>query len=716
MPRILAVDDNVQNRYMLEVLLKGQGHTVDTAVNGEEALDIARRNLPDLVLSDILMPGMDGFALCREWKSDEKLCRVPFVFYTATYTDPKDERFALSLGADGFLVKPTEPEELVGFLEGVLAKCERLEPGSQPALGDDDVAYLQQYNEALVRKLESRTLQLEQRNNALDQQLAELQRVHEALRASEKKYRRLVESLERDYIIYSHDTAGVFTYASPSVVNVLGYTQEEFQTHYARYLTDNPINEEARRCTGAAIGGEPQAPFVAELRRRDGTVCQLEVVERPVLDEGGSVVAVEGIAHDITERLRAEAERTRLATVVEQTGEGVVITDAEGVIQYVNPSFERTTGYTPEEALGKTPRILKSGQHDDEFYRKLWSTITAGRIWTGRIVNKRKDGSLFTELATISPIKDQQGAIVGHAAIKRDMTEQILLEEELQQAGKMEAVGELAGGVAHDFNNCLTVIMASAQMLRQKMATDERCHRSVESILDASRQAAGVTKSLLTFSRRVPTEKRPLDLRETVEEAARMLGSLLPATIELVVDTAGDAPIRVDADATQIQQIIINLAVNARDAMPEGGILRVSVAPSGDEQVGDMPGTSPSGETYARLAVSDAGTGMSEEVRARAFDPFFTTKPRGKGTGLGLSIIHRIVTDHGGHIDVQSEEGKGTTFTILIPQLDTEQTVAKMAGTGRIAGEGARPAAEDGPPVCRPGAKSPEAQPTSTPS
>ena len=379
------------------------------------------------------------------------------------------------------------------------------------------------------------------------------------------------------------------------------------------------------------------------------------------------------------EHRRVEAERKRLVTAIEQAAEAVVITDPEGTIQYVNPAFHRITGYTREEVLGQNPRVLKSEEHDRAFYQKLWDTITSGDTWNGRFTNKKKDGTLYLEDATISPVCDNSGKIVNFVSVKRDITREVALEKELRQAQKMEAVGQLAGGVAHDFNNLLTAITGYAELVQDELADNQRAIEFLGYVMEAAAQAAGVTRSLLTFSRKTEADKESVDLRKVVQKSSHFLRHVLPTSIELVADVAAAEALWVSADSTQLQQVIMNLAVNARDAMPDGGTLRVA-ASYGAAAIG-------SATAEVRLVVSDTGTGMAPEVREHIFEPFFTTKPRGQGTGLGLSIIHGIVKDHGGSIDVESEPGRGTTFTVTLPGLEAE-AVAEMADPATAAPRG----------------------------
>jgi len=266
----------------------------------------------------------------------------------------------------------------------------------------------------------------------------------------------------------------------------------------------------------------------------------------------------------------------------------------------------------------------------------------------------------------ISAIAGRLGRIIERVRAEEDRE---ALLEQLHQAHKMEAVGQLAAGVAHDFSNVLTVIRGHADRAGTMLPDAERARKELELIQEATHQAAELTRALLTFSRRLPTEKQPIDLCVVVKETERLLRRVLPATVELEVDAACESPIWVNADQTQVHQVILNLAINARDAMPDGGTLRVTLSSTTESNAFDLPQSPGSVESFARLVVSDTGVGMPPDVQTHIFEPFYTTKTRGQGTGLGLSIVHGIVKAHKGNVEVRSEVGKGTTFTIVLPCL-----------------------------------------------
>jgi len=514
-------------------------------------------------------------------------------------------------------------------------------------------------------------------------------------------------------------------------------------------------------------------------------------------------------------------QQSLLSVILECAGEAIVLTDGSGIIQYVNPAFEEQTGYRLEEVLGKRPSILKSGQHDENFYRRLWQTLMDGKIWRGRIVNRRKDGALYTADETISPVRDVHGKNRHFISIERDVTEQLQaenslreserryrllaentadiiltiaydltisfaspslqrvsgippervlqcpldhlfgaassrrlastietllvceeqgvssethavtldaelltsgctplwteaalscmrdehgnctgvlavlretterrrLEEELRQSQKMEAVGQLAGGVAHDFNNILTAIQGYTELLSESDTISEHDREMVGEVGDAANRATGLTRQLLAFGRKQELQPEHVDVNHAVVQMSGMLRRLLGELIELETHLGADLPI-VYMDKVQLEQVLLNLAVNARDAMPEGGGLTIA------SSLRAIPAHIRAGEAeaspgrYVVLSVSDTGVGMDEETKARIFEPFFTTKRLGHGTGLGLSTIYGIIKQSGGHICVESTLGKGTRFEVYFPAAMGGAVPTPIEGPRERPGEG----------------------------
>jgi PAS domain S-box-containing protein len=422
-----------------------------------------------------------------------------------------------------------------------------------------------------------------------------------------------------------------------------------------------------------------------------GRTFELSIAKIPAAD--GSAGRIVQIARDVTDTLRQEEERRRLSTAIEQTSEMVVITDTQGSIRYINPAFSETTGYTRDEAIGQNMNLLKSGRHDDAFYRQLWETILSGRAWKGRLINRAKDGTLFSEMTTISPIVDADRTVSAFVAVKRDISREEALEKQLQQAVKLEAIGTLAGGIAHDFNNILSAILGYAQIAKEQLKEGDPLIYPLNHILAAGDRAAELISQILTFSRQDLGNKpfRALKAQSIIKEALKLLRSSFPSTIKLTYRIDDEAP-AIMADAGQIHQVIMNLCTNARQAIEtEHGTIHVTVtAVELHEADGALhhPGL-PAGR-YLKISVTDGGCGIDETIRQRIFDPFFTTKPKDRGTGLGLAVVHGIVKKHRGEISVTSEPGHGTTFDIFLPAIAepsetaTEKPAPVRGGSERI--------------------------------
>jgi PAS domain S-box-containing protein len=379
------------------------------------------------------------------------------------------------------------------------------------------------------------------------------------------------------------------------------------------------------------------------------------------------------ISVDITVLESAQAELKRLAAAIEHAAETVVVTDAAGNIQYVNPAFESETGYRREEALGQNPRLLKSGKHDDSFYRDMWNTLLSGGTWQGHLVNKRKDGRLYTEKARISPVRDASGAISNFVAVKHDITRELELEQGYREGQKMQAVGTLAAGIAHDFNNILGLILGHAEMMQLSGAVAGHATDSVRQILLASTRAKGLVKQILNLSRRGKQEKIPLNLRPLIRESSEFLQSSLPANIQLVIDLDPEAG-RVLADPGLIQQVVVNICTNAFQSMEKkGGVLaiRLTNTTAGDEKGLVVDEGAPT--DFVKISISDTGTGIEPGVMERIFEPYFTTRAVGQGQGLGLAVAHGIISSHGGAIKVSSRVGEGSTFNVFLPRIKENQ-------------------------------------------
>lgn len=572
MQRILVVDDDGKNRYLLEVLLKKLGYDVQSAGNGKEALEAARIHPPDLAISDILMPAMDGFTLCRRWKSDEKMKKIPFIFYTATYTGADDEEFALSLGADRFLVKPMEVDALALIIRDAISKPAKAPPGTG---GADEAASLRTYGETVSRKLEKKVSDLERANRELERIMEERRRAEEALRESETKY---------------------------------------------RIVADNTYHWEFWQ-------------------------------------------------------------------------------DDKGAFRYVSPSCKRITGREPGE-LSREPGLLLRIMHpeDRQKYERHLEEKEARRESGSlefRIIHA--DGTVRWIAHDCQPLFDPEGRFLGTRGSNRDITENKDLEEQLRHAQRVEMVGRLAGGVAHDLNNILTVIIGFSAIVKERLGRDDPAMSTIDQIYKAAERAAVLTGGMLAFSRRRPVDRRPVDLNGLLRGMEPFMRTMIGADVELSISTAPE-DVTVSADAGQLEQVVMNLAANARDAIRGSGAITISTtAIDMDDEFIRVHGYGTRGRC-AVISVSDTGIGMGDEIKQKMFEPFFTTKEAGKGTGLGLPIVYGIVKDHRGFINVYTEPGKGTTFRILLPAVgETVHAETAREGMRNLRGHETIMVADDDP-------------------
>jgi PAS domain S-box-containing protein len=502
--------------------------------------------------------------------------------------------------------------------------------------------------------------------------------------ASEARYRSLVEHAPD--IIYSYSDRRGGLYYSPRVEEVLGHTPQYLLDH--PFLWQESIHfEDAPRVAAAVKGLESGQHFQVEYRVRDRSGGWRWLLDRSIgLSSGGDEIVIDGLATDITERKQGEEELRRLAAAVEQAPASIVITDQDGRIQYVNPAFEKLTGYSRQEAIGQKPSILKSGKQDDEFYRNLWATISGGQVWTGRIANLAKGGRLFTETAVIAPVRDLLGEIRSYVAVKRDITSELETQRQLDEVLKLESVGRLAGGIAHDFNNLLTIILGGTESLKEDLrGTGAACMEVVDDMRAAGERARDLTGKLLAFARRQVIEPVPLNLNNLIRDSEKLLRRLLREDIVLAVNLQPNLW-TTRLDPSQVEQVLLNLAVNGGDAMPSGG--RLTIETANFQVTGAFvplhPGIEPG--HYVRMIVQDSGTGMAPEVVARIFEPFFTTKPIGRGTGLGLSTVYGIVKQSGGFIRVESAPGYGSSFELLFPRVPDEEVDRTKEAASRPAG------------------------------
>ncbi len=491
--------------------------------------------------------------------------------------------------------------------------------------------------------------------------------INKALQESEEKYRILSEqSLTGVYLIQEDK----LVYANPKLAEIFGYHSPRLliNKNIAHLLPEKTLPEIKKIITYLLEGKATDMKYEFQAKKKDGSFIDVETFGKRIHYNGKP--AVLGVILDITERKKNIQTIQKLSKAIEQSPVATVITDTKGTIEYVNPAFTEITGYTYEEAIGQNPRILKSGKMPDELYKDLWETITRGKVWKGEMINRRKDGELIWEYLIISPLFNERGEITHFLASKENITEKKKLENDLLQKQKMEAIGRLAGGIAHDFNNMLTVINGYSQLILHKMPKDDPLYKKIEQIYQAGERAKNLTSQLLTFSRKQIRQPDIINLNTLIRDMEKMLIRLIGEDVQIV--TRPDENLwTIESDKSQLEQILLNLAINARQAMPEGGQLRISTqnVVVDESFVATHPGTK-SGK-YVLLKITDTGKGMDEETQKHIFEPFFTTKPTGQGTGLGLATVYGIVKQNGGYIEVKSRLNHGTTFFIYFPAVES---------------------------------------------
>ncbi len=694
--RILAVDDDPESLYMIRALFQGNGFEVVSARNGREAVDRARADAPDLIVSDILMPEMDGYQLCREVRADEALSGIPFLFYTATYTDRKDREFAMSLGADAFLVKPMEPEELLRAVRGAVSG-RKPSPRDDGQLSPGEREFLRRHNEALFRKLEKKIAELETASAKIRADDARLESLLRMAQAGYVSTREVLERAVREALVLCGGRFGaVFLRGRTDGELALACCcRDDMGTCTAEKLPPGLLPERCGLWEEAVLrgtslirndfrpgeaGGAPSAPE------------RLLVV--PVV-RGGAVAAVVGLAGKpsdygewdarqlallmesawtLAERMQMERNiresETRFSDLLEGISLAMLIVSPGGTVTFCNPFLLGLTSRSPHETVERNwldlfvpaSQQARHAEVIDEVYR-------TGRPQTfdGEVVARGRSNRMITWNACA--LRDSEGSIDAIALVGVDVTDHRETEEQLRQSQKMEALGTMAGGVAHDFNNILTVILSCASLLKPGMEKGSKNEALVGEIVTSVERASQMTRSLLAFGRKQATNLAPCDLNEVLVGLEKSLKRLIREDIDFRV-SRHERPVPGLLDRGQIEQLIVNLAVNARDAMPGGGALSI-----GTSEVEVLPGKEgdPRSEVppgrYGVLTVSDTGVGMDAETLRRVFEPFFTTKGPEKGTGLGLSIVYGIVTRHGGHIRVSSRKGRGTTFRVYLPIL-----------------------------------------------
>ena len=488
--------------------------------------------------------------------------------------------------------------------------------------------------------------------------LTERRRAETALRESEARFRELADMLP--LAVFEIEDHGGLTFANRNALMTFGYDQADYERGLNVFQIIIPDDRSrAIEKAMAVMNGQQSVGTEYTAMRKNGEHFPIMVYTNALANQRKGL---RGIVLDLTEQKRAEEQLRLQSAALQSAANAIVITDRDGNVTWVNPSYTRLTGYSFEEVIGESTRILKSGKQSSEFYKNLWDTILSGRMWNKELVNKRKDGSLYNEEMTVTPVLNTQGEITHFVAIKQDVTERKKLQEQLIHAQKMEGIGTLAGGIAHDFNNILGIILGYSTLLAHTKNDAQKFSENMAAISQAVQRGANLVRQILTFARKSETSFELVDLNTMAKELLSMLMQTFPKIISFSHNFQEGVPL-INADPSQIHQALLNLCVNARDAMPKGGTLSLSTGLVSGEDLRKRLSVANESQ-YVFVAVSDTGVGMSEHLKSRVFEPFFTTKEPGKGTGLGLAVVYGIVNAHHGFIDVESEQGKGTAFRL----------------------------------------------------
>ncbi len=656
--KILVVDDNENARVFLERALKSKGYDVDCAANGYEALSLAAQHPPGLIISDILMPEMDGFELCRRIKTDEALCSIPFIFYTATYTNDEDRELALKLGADRFLIKPMDHDDLIGTIQDLLNEYKDLgHPARQRDTSKDNLFYAR-HLETVTQKLNKKIKELEVERSRLQQ--------------SEQQIRLLLESTAEG--IFGIDLEGNITFANPACKQELGCTNDDELTGESVHNLICPGGPDNPDCLlddcliyETLNKQEPAHTDSLIFRRTDGTLFPVECWSHPIIQDNRMIGAVITFIN-ITSRKNAEKafqdSESRYRHILESMGDAVYICSKEhNTIEYMNSAMIQIIGYDPSGECCKAALIQKVGECS-------WCPDENGiqdRAFKDKVLFA-KNGRIYHASAT--PVSNEPGESSILITL-RDITETRHAEEKLRQAQKMQAIGALAGGIAHDFNNILSPILGFSQILKEELPPGSNAHEDIIEIYKAGLRGRDLVKQILAFGRQSDAEKSVISIQTILKEVCKLVRSIIPSNISIVKEIENDCG-GVLADPTQIHQVCMNLITNAYQAIGEtNGEIRISLT---EEIISHHHGQKDRMKPgkYAVMKICDTGSGMEPEKLEKIFEPYYTTKKKDKGTGLGLTIVYGIVNDYGGDIKVKSSPGEGTTFTLYFPVAETE--------------------------------------------
>jgi PAS domain S-box-containing protein len=652
------------------------GYELDSAYQGLEGVALVKQAMEAgrpyaLAFVDVRMPpGIDGIETTQKiWEVDPD---IQIILCTAYSDYSWDEMFAKVGHSDGMVILK-KPFDTVEALQLAHAFSEKW--------------WLHQQSRRKVDELESmvaeRTREIEKTNLTLQQEVVEHERAEETLRLSNEKFNQLADNITDVFWVRSPDMSELH-YVSPAFEKIWGRSVASLHANPKQWA--DFIFPEDRERVLAAFGGltgeKRSLDIEYRIVRPDGAIRWVLVRGFQVRDANDELIRHTGIVSDITERKRTEEMLRLLSSAVEQANESILITepnlDLPGPkIIFVNPAFTEMTGYTAAEVIGQTPRILQGPRTDRAVLNRLRKLLEEGKLFAGEAVNYRKDGTEIEMEWQIAPIRDAAGKITNFVSVQRDITARKKLEAHLLQSQKLETVGKLAGGIAHEFNSILTAIIGQCEFLIGDLPPASPLIANATEISMAANRAATLTRQLLAYGRKQFLQPEILDLNNVLASMAGTLRHLSGEAVDVrLVSSTGLKSVKVDV--SQLEQVIMNLVMNAREAMPHGGKLTLETANATlDKEYAARYSELKPGE-YVMLAVTDTGAGMTDDVKARAFEPFFSTKGVGEGTGLGLSTCYGIVKQSGGHISVYSEPGRGTTFKVYLPQIEPPPRIATV--------------------------------------
>jgi two-component system cell cycle sensor histidine kinase/response regulator CckA len=698
---ILIAEDSPTQAEQLRHTLERCGYSVSVAMNGRDALALARERKPTMLITDIEMPEMDGYLLCTTIKSDDSLKDIPVILLTHL-SDPEDVIKGLECGADNFIMKPYNEENLITRIRHILLNVQ-LRSSEKVRMGVEIFfrgrkyyitserqqildLLLSTYETAVLKNQELVDAQEElvvmnerleemvnERTSALTAEIAERTLMEEALRESEMRFRQTFEQMPIGAAIVSQEYR--FVRVNLAMCRITGYPEEEMTSMMFHDITHpDDKAEDLRKVKQLASGELDQYRVDRQYLRKDGVVIWVDLSVSMLKDSHHRPLYFLFMVQDITEhRIAMEAlkERERHQNaLLNGIPDMAWLKDREGRYIAVNEPFARTVGMCPNDIKGKTDHDIWLEKMAENFRSGDVAVLESGRATQVEEVIVDAEMSSICVETIRNPIYNDRREVIGTTGIARDITERNSLENQLRQAQKLEAVGTLTGGIAHDFNNILTAIIGYAGIIEMSLDGNSPLLSNVKGIVAASDRGAALTKSLLAFSRKRTIDPRPVSMNVIIADACDLLSRLFQEDIELRTSLTGD-PVVVMADSGQMEQVLMNLTTNARDAMAGKGRISISteLVNINDEFIVAHGFGSPG--KYVLVSFSDTGLGMDESTRQRIFEPFFTTKEVGKGTGLGLSVIYGIIKQHHGYIHCSSEPGRGTTFRMYLPAIDS---------------------------------------------